>query len=117
MNKKAFTLTEILIVIVIGITLVALIVPRALRAIAQSNYLADQQNMKTIDEALMLCFADKHDWSQCPTSGLNDLVPKYLKAVPLNPCTNGNTYGFAATPAAVGVAGNEATNSAPCIKP
>ena len=117
MNKKGFTLTEILIVIVIGITLVALIVPRALRAIAQSNYLADQQNMKTIDEALMLCFADTRDWSKCPAAALSDLTPKYLKAVPTNPCVGGDTYGSAAVPVAVGVAGHEATNSAPCAKP
>ena len=49
MNRKAFTLTEILIVIVIGIILVALIAPRALRAIAQADYLNDQSNVKTIN--------------------------------------------------------------------
>ncbi len=114
MNKKAFTLTEILIVIVIGITLVALIVPRALRAIAQSNYLADQQNMQTIDEAMMLCFADTHNWAACPAAALTELVPKYLKAVPAHPC--GGTYGFG-TPAGIGVAGHETTNTGACTKP
>ena len=115
MNKKAFTLTEILIVIVIGIILVALIAPRALRAIAQANYLNDQSNIKTINEALVMCWTDTRNWSSCGSDTQLTANGKYLKSFPVHPC--GGTYTIADVSKTDGEDGKEVSNPNPCPKP
>ncbi len=116
MNKKAFTLTEILIVIVIGIILVALIAPRALRAIAQANYLNDQSNEKTINEAIVMCWTDTRNWGSCDSAAELTTNGKYLKSFPTHPC--GGTYTIIDTAnTATGEVGKEVQNTGACQKP
>ena len=109
MGKKGFTLTKILIVVIIAAVLVALIVPRGLKAIAQANYVNDKSNMDTIQEAVLLCWSEKRNWGSCDSD--TDLVDgKYLKEFPKHPC--GGTYSII-TPTD-GTDGREVSNSKPC---
>ena len=112
MNKKGFTLTEILIVIVIGAILVALIVPRALRAIAHANFVADKSNVESLEEALLVCYADTRDWDQCADIA-SDLVPAYIKNTPIHPC-NGSYALMDATAPEIGTV---VVNTDPCDDP
>jgi len=106
MSKKGFTLTEILIVLVIITILVLLALPRGLKAIQQSEEAANRSNIKTLDSAIMLCYADKRVWADCDTE--EELVTgKYLKEAVTHPCggtyelkkddTTGGYYAFSAT--------------------
>lgn len=89
MNKKGFTLTEILVVIVITAILVTLIVPRALRAIAQANFLADQSNAGSVEEASLLCWSEARNWTACDTE--SELVPDFINPWPKHPCNGSYT--------------------------
>lgn len=101
MNKKGFTLTEVLVVIVITAILVTLIVPRALRAIAQANFLADQSNVGSIEESTLLCWTETRNWASCNTQ--TELVPKYIDPWPKHPCNGSYTLADTTDPDGVTV--------------
>jgi prepilin-type N-terminal cleavage/methylation domain-containing protein len=65
MNRKGFTLTEILIVLVVAGILLALILPNTLKAIDQGNIRADESNVKTLQTAVFMCYTATKDWSVC----------------------------------------------------
>jgi prepilin-type N-terminal cleavage/methylation domain-containing protein len=89
MNKKGFTLTEILIVLVVAGILLALILPNSLKAIERSNLTAHLNNLKTIKTAMFMCYTETKDWSACDTQ--DELVNgKYLDSWPSHPF--GGTY-------------------------
>jgi len=89
MSKKGFTLTEILIVLVIITILVLIAFPRGLKAIQKSEEAANRSNLKTLDSAVMLCYADKRKWDDCKTEQLL-IDGNYLKETITHPC--GGTY-------------------------
>ncbi len=57
-NKSAFTLTEILIVLVIAGILLALILPNSLRAVQRGNVVSGTSNVQSCRTALLLCFSE-----------------------------------------------------------
>ena len=65
--RKAFTMIELLVVLVIIGILVALILPNSLRAVRVGNYRACAANLRSIDTAAQLCYAETGDWGQCNT--------------------------------------------------
>lgn len=67
MNKKGFTLTEILIVLVVAGILLALILPNTLKAIERSEVTALRSDLNTVDVALFTCFTEERTWTQCGT--------------------------------------------------
>ena len=82
--KKAFTLVELLVVLVIIGVLIGLILPNTLKAIRQANNKECASNLRTIDTAIHLCYSDKRNWAQC------DSIPllksqHYLEEDPLCP--------------------------------
>ncbi len=90
MNKKGFTLTEILIVLIVAGILMALILPNALRSIDKAEDVAHEANMKNINAALMVCYSvNRNDatnpgWAQC--DDLTELVDGgFLKETPTHP--------------------------------
>ena len=86
MNKKGFTLTEILIVMVVAGILLALILPNTLKAIERANVTAHRSNVNTVKVALMMCYTAERDWDVCDTEGeLTDSEKQYLEAWPVNP--------------------------------
>jgi prepilin-type N-terminal cleavage/methylation domain-containing protein len=78
-NKSAFTLTEILIVLVIAGILLALILPNSLKAIQRGNVVASKSNVQSCRTAVMVCYAENNqNWGSCDT--MDKLVAgKFLK--------------------------------------
>jgi prepilin-type N-terminal cleavage/methylation domain-containing protein len=84
MNKKGFTLTEILIVLVVAGILLALILPNSLKAIERSNVTAHRNNLNTVKVALFTCYTANQDWAACDTS--TELIDgDYLEEWPNHP--------------------------------
>ena len=67
MNKKGFTLTEILIVLVVAGILLALILPNTLKAIQRGEVTALRSDLNTIQVALFMCFTELKSWDSCDT--------------------------------------------------
>ena len=65
MNKKGFTLTEILIVLVVAGILLALILPNMLKAIQKADVTAHRNNLHTVQSSLLMCFTETRVWSSC----------------------------------------------------
>ncbi len=68
-TQKGFTLTEILIVLVVAGILLSLILPNVLKAIERGNVTAHQSNLNTINVALYMCFTENRVWDECDTFG------------------------------------------------
>ena len=69
MKKQGFTLVEILVVMVVIGILIALIIPNALKAIEIANTKTCANNIRTIDSAIQLYYAQNRAWP----SSVNDL--------------------------------------------
>ena len=116
-SQKGFTLTEILIVLVVAGILLSLILPNVLKAIERGNVTAHQSNLNTINVGLFMCFTEERDWSQCASEDLTDLVDGgYIDAVPEHPFggtytveqdPNSGTNGFSACSTPVNVQEDE----------
>lgn len=96
-NKKGFTLVELLVVLVVIGILIALIVPNTLRAIRQANIRENAANIRSINTALQLCYAQNRSWANCDTpadltaAGANG---QFLTNYPVDPL-NGSAYVIA----------------------
>ncbi|MDD3375698.1 MAG: prepilin-type N-terminal cleavage/methylation domain-containing protein [Candidatus Omnitrophica bacterium] len=71
MKRHGFTLVEILVVLVVIGILISLVIPNALRAIDIANTRSCANNIRTLDSAIQLHFAQNRTW---PTA-LDDLCP------------------------------------------
>ena len=82
-QKKGFTLTEILIVLVIAGILLALILPNSLKAVDRGNKVANSSDIQSCSTAALLCFSENaNTWGPCDT--MAELVAgSYLKAAPV----------------------------------
>lgn len=96
MNKKGFTLTEILVVLIVAGILMALILPNALQSVDKADDVAHEANMKNIDAALMVCYAQNRDdannpgWALCDAADGSELTSGgFLDTWPTHP---GFTY-------------------------
>lgn len=84
MNKKGFTLTEILIVLVVAGILLALILPNTLKAIERANVTAQESNLNTVQVALFMCFTEERNWGNCDS--FQELIDgNYLEEIPEHP--------------------------------
>lgn len=87
MNKKGFTLTEILIVLVVAGILLALILPNTLLAIDRANRTADQANVKTLQTAVFMCYTATRVWADCASQA--DLITgHYIERQIVSPYPN-----------------------------
>ncbi len=82
-NKKGFTLIELVVVIAILGILAALAIPRLSGSTQKAKETTNEANIRTIQSAISLYEAENGDK---PTS-IDDLIPKYLDKVPVNPLT------------------------------
>lgn len=84
-NKSAFTLTEILIVLVIAGILLALILPNSLRAVQRGNTVAGDSNVQSCRTALLLCYSENNrDWTAPDCQSVADLqAAQLLRAGPM----------------------------------
>ncbi|MCB9771847.1 MAG: prepilin-type N-terminal cleavage/methylation domain-containing protein [Candidatus Omnitrophica bacterium] len=81
-NKKGFTLTEILIVLVIAGILLALILPNSLKAVQRGNVTANKSDIQSCSTAALICYSENaNSWASCDT--VAELVSgDYLKSAP-----------------------------------
>jgi len=82
-STKGFTLTEILIVLVIAGILLALILPNSLKAVARGNVVANKSDVQSCSTAALICYSENaNTWANCDT--IAELVAgTYLKAAPV----------------------------------
>ncbi len=86
MKKKGFTLTELLIVIIIIGVLLAIILPNAFRAIQSARIDAHNSHFRTIQEAALVCFTDRRIWGDCnEVTKLEAAAERYLETTPASP--------------------------------
>jgi len=102
-NEKGFTIIELMAVLVI-IGIIALIaVPRVTGTITQAKIRSCNANVEMLNDALERYGVDHMDGTGTPTypSALTDLVPNYVKSMPLCPVDGKTDYAFdsAVTPA------------------
>ena len=95
MNRKGFTLTEILVVLIIAGILMALILPNALQAITKADETAHEANVKNINAVIMVCYAVNRNtsgWTAC--ASLDELVNNgFLKDHPSHPVCDYDVAG------------------------
>lgn len=88
-HERGFTLIELLIVVAIIAILATILVPNFLRARAQSQVAASESNLKNLGTALESYFIDMGQYPiGTGTTVLNALIPTYLQALPVDPCTS-----------------------------
>lgn len=102
--KKGFTLIELLVVLVIIGVLIGLILPNALTAIKQANTKECSSNLRSIDTAIHLCYAETKDWTQCSTIA-QLTAGNYLNSTPK--CAFSVTYTIVA-----GIGGSNVSDKA-----
>ncbi len=86
-SERGFTLIELLIVVAIIAILAAILIPNFLRARGQAQVSASKGNLKNLATALESYFVDN---GQYPASlaGLAAAPANYIRAIPIDPCTN-----------------------------
>jgi prepilin-type N-terminal cleavage/methylation domain-containing protein len=89
MNKKGFTLVEIMIVVAIIGLLAAIAIPNFIKARETAQRNACIANLKQIQGAMQVWAIDTGA-SATSAVAMENLVPNYLKRVPLEGATNYN---------------------------
>lgn len=85
MNKRGFTLIEILVVLAIIATLLSLVTPRYFIALERSKEKTLRHDLGMMREAIDKYYGDKDAYP----SSLDELVQhKYLRAIPPDPITD-----------------------------
>ena len=90
MNKRGFTLIELMIVIAIISILASILVPNFLKARAQGVASACKANLKHIGTALEMYSTDN---SGTYPAALSSLTPTYLRSIPNCPAAS-TAYGY-----------------------
>lgn len=96
-NNKGFTLTEILIVMVVAGILLALILPNTLKAIERGNVTAVRNDINSINTALFMCYSEERNWTDCSTlaqlAAVSAAGVPYIDDLPVNPFQASQTPG------------------------
>ena len=117
MNKKGFTLVEIMIVVAIIVLLAAIAIPNLLRARLNANEAASIASLRTLSSALE-SFRSAQSTPAYPANlaALSSATPPYVDSVLAGGTkqgyiftyarTNNNQYGVVAAPQTAGVTGS-----------
>lgn len=87
-NKKGFTLIEILVVITLISILIAIAQPSYRSTILRAKETVLKENLFTIRDAIDKYYADKNKFPESLDVLVSD---KYMKAVPIDPITQSQT--------------------------
>lgn len=101
MRRKAFTLVEILVVIVVIGIIMAFLVPSAIQSMRTANVRSCDANFRAIDSAIQMCMAERRDGTANGCGAQANLLT-YLPngAWPVCPVTPGVAYAVTAGAAA-----------------
>ncbi len=67
--RKAFTLVEILIVLVVIGIILAVVLPNTMKAIETANVRDTAATLRSIDTAINVCYSQTRAWASCDTIG------------------------------------------------
>ncbi len=96
--RKAFTLIEILIVVVILGILAAVVIPQFTNAADEANNAGVRTQLQTLRSQVELYRAENGAYPDLATSGWTPLINGgYLPGPPKNPLTGSSSFGDAAT--------------------
>ena len=92
LNKKGFTLIELMIVIAIIAILAAILVPNFVKARAQGQLTSCKSNLKNIGTA---CEMYSADWNGRYPSNFNAITSgNYMRVIPRCPLTENSDYDY-----------------------
>ena len=93
--KKAFTLVEMLIVIIIIGILMAALLPKLKGAQERARDTARKANLSTLSTALQMYFNDEWTYptGACVSDISSKLVPTYISSIPTDPQKKRKTFG------------------------
>ena len=95
LNKKGFTLIELMIVIAIIAILAAILVPNFVKARAQGQLTACKSNLKNLGTAAEMFSADHN--GRYPTTLSTIKTDSYMKVLPSCPLTPSTSYSYGCT--------------------
>lgn len=112
MRRKAFTLVEILVVIVVIGMIMAFLVPSALQSMRTANVKACDANFRAIDSAIAMCMAERRDGTANGCGAQVNLLT-YLPngAWPVCPVTPATVYTVTAGATAAAMPTTTASNA------
>ena len=96
--RKAFTLIEILIVVVILGILAAVVIPQFTNAADEANNAGVRTQLQTLRSQIELYRAENGEDPDLASTGWSDMINGgYLPGPPKNPITGSSTFGSGAT--------------------
>ena len=100
-NQKGFTLVELVVVIAILGILAAIAVPRFIASLEEARSTADEANMRVLQTAVDLFYAETEGYPADYAALEGALVPTYIDEIP--ELSGGGTFNYNGTTGTVSI--------------